>query len=277
MRRNLLRLLALSALVGVALTAGSQRAQRPFLADKQGRFAIFNVASGRADFQPGGGIAFEAAGTPVNGYSLEQNLEFKMREIKGETVQTKGGPMRLKSGQARGGVEITVNRNASRTTLGTELATIADDGEAARITLPGTFTMNDETATANRRRSIQVRGTSGRFVLETLTNAKTDPLRTADVSGPVTLRMVTDSARQAGTDKNVIDARGDSMTYNRATRRLVLSGDVTINSLQSPAQGAGFEGVMTVDRMEVEFDENYQIKTVRTSTGRGDFQESRGG
>jgi hypothetical protein len=265
------RILTTVAVAAFAWAGGVQ--DRPFIRDREGKFALYGVPSSSAEFLEGGRIKFVARGSPARGFSKDQGLEFRARTVSGVIAQPKGRAMRLESGSAEGDVWVRLARDEATSVVTGGRVDFDDDGVQARLSVPGPFAFKRSAPASGGSREFALTGTSGQFVLEPLAVRSADPLVSAEVKGPVRAEL---RASQAD-GKGVYMARGDLAVYSRSDRTLRLSGDVVFEGRRQPDEGAGFEGEMFVDRLTVVFNERFEVVKVTTegSPGRGAFKEPR--
>ncbi|MCW5938094.1 MAG: hypothetical protein KF884_08940 [Fimbriimonadaceae bacterium] len=259
-------------LAGAALLALAWGAQdRPFIRDRQGKFALYGVPSSSAEFLEGGKIKFAAQGSPARGFSKDQGLEFRARSVSGLIAQPKGQSMRLESGSAQGDVWIQVVRGEGTSVVTGSRIDLNDDGQNARMVSPGPFKFKQTTQVTGGKRDLDLSGASGVFTLEALGTKSDQPLVGAEIRGPVRAELVASAADGRGT----YVVKGDRATYSRSDRTLRVVGNVVFEGTRQPKEGAGFEGEMFVDRLTVVFNEKFEVVRVLTegSPGSGAFKE----
>ncbi len=264
------------AALALVVSAGPGQ-QKPFLRDKQGKFAVFGVTSQETEFGEDGRIAFTFVGSPVSGFSKDQGLEFRCRRLDGTIFQASGGAMTLEKGTAQGQAVVTITQGPTASVVESERIELVDGQDQAVARLPGAFTFTNRNEESGASRRVNVRAASGQFVLDPLKTRTQDPVRTATVQGPVTVTVVSTKSEKGATSKSVLTAKGQAMTYDRSTRKLVVTGNVEIEGEQTPATGRGFQGVMTVERVEITLTEKFEVARVSTRSGSATLREPGGG
>ena len=264
-------------LAAVGLFAANQ--DKPSLVDKKSRFALwFNESS----FETVSADTFlvEITGNPTHGYSKDQNLEFSAQNFTGHVRKTKDGALLLKDGTMTGGVVITITDQNGTSVVKTAKASIDDNGETATITVPGSYTFSNSASTDKGTRSMTFSAPQGTFVLKSLSVKDDNPLISAEVSGPVSVKV--DEKGVKGRVA-VYTLTGQHMTARAqgTDRVLNLTGGVHITSdtTETEPNKTPFFADMDVDQATVVFDKDYVIKKVTTkgNPGTGTLKDKNGG
>lgn len=244
--------------------------------DRKDNFAILNFRSQLVEGNITDGFSFTFSGNPLTGYSRSQGLEFSAQTLTGRAVSDKKGGLLLRNAKASGSVvveikrtEATGNQVEGKITTGT--LTLDDPGDRATITIPGTFTYTQTDTMKAGGRSLTMSGASGNVVVDTLKAMSKSPLRSATVTGPV--KMILKSRRTGADEKTTVTdmvATGQRLTFDGATRTMVLTGSITFDGSQNDESGAGFLGKMTADKLTVWFaDDTFEVKNFRLEGGPG--------
>lgn len=269
------RMLAL-AIILLSLGAVAQQSTKPTLEDKKGRFKLWGFISTGIQFNSGG-FDFAATGNPVRGQSLDQGLTFSCRTLDASVAQPRGGAMRLRKGTMKGEANVELeSSNGGNTRLESGTVTLtAGQGEAV-VVLPGPFTLtNKAVASDGGMRTVTVNAPSGTARLDPLEAQGKDPLRGITVTGATTIRVVNSINGATTRDMTV---RGNRLEYDRSSRRLVISGAVTIEGKDVPEDGPGFEGTMSgLNRVTVFFKEDYTVDRIQAQGAPGQAEVKEGG
>lgn len=257
-------------LIALALTIGliAQNQSKPQFLDKSGRYAMW-FKEYEFEFPDKETIQFDVSGTPVDGRSQAQNLQFTAGRVTGTLKKTKSGDYFLTNGTASGNAVITVADKEGTSVLKSAKITLTDNGETAKASLPGPFTVtNNLTSDESGKRSLSMQGSSGTFVLKSLVTKDTNPLVTADVSGPITVTVDQVDKKGRKTIAKVTGARV-SMRADGDDKIMTVSGGVKIVTDVTDPDKPGFAGEMEVQTATITFDKNYDIKKVSTGGGPG--------
>jgi len=259
-------------LAGLALRATQSQVK---FGDRKDNFAIMNFRSQLVEGNITDGFSFTFSGTPLTGYSRSQGLEFSAQSLTGRAVSDKQGGLVLRNAKATGSVQVEITRvEASGTKIegriNSNSLTLDDPGDRATITIPSNFTYRQTDTEKAGNRILTLTGGSGTVVVDTLKAVSKSPLRSANVVGPV---KVTIKSTAVGKDKETTTdmvATGSRLTYDGATRTMVLSGNVEFDGSQNDATGAGFLGKMNADKLTVWFvDDKFEVKNFRLEGGPG--------
>lgn len=261
----------------LALPALAQQS-RPQLSDKGQKFALW-FTDAATEFPDKETIVFDVSGNPVRGYSKSQNLEFSSSNMEGRLRKLPNGDMLLTRGTASGSATMTITDSDGASTFKSAKVSIEDDGESATVTVPGTFTFTNSSATEDgAKRALTMNAASGSFVLKSLSKKDENPLTTATVNGPVSVKV--DAVDKAGR-MTLYTLTGSRMTMRaEGTDKVVtLVGNVHLTSDETGPDQKGFMGEMDVSQATVVFDKDYAIKKISTkgSPGTGTLRDKSGG
>lgn len=257
-------------LIALALTIGliAQNQSKPQFQDKSGRYAMwFKEAS--FEFPSKETIEFDVTGDPVEGRSQAQNLQFSANRVTGSLKKILSNDYFLTSGTASGNAVVTVADAEGTSILKSAKITLTDNGETAKASLPGQFTVtNNLTSEETGRRSLSMQGSSGTFVLKSLVTKDTNPLISAEISGPITVTVDQVDKKGRKTIAKVTGARV-TMRADGDDKVMTVSGGVKIVTDVTDPEKPGFAGEMEVQTATITFDKNYDIKKVSTGGGPG--------
>jgi len=260
----------------LALTAVAQQATKPVLEDKKGRFKVWGFLSTGIQFNPGG-FEFAASGNPVRGQSLDQGLTFSCRALDAKVAQPRGGAMRLREGTMKGAARVEVeSASGGGTVLVSETLNLTASQSEAVVVLPGAFTLtNNATSTDGGLRTVTVTSSAGTVRLDPLEAQGKDPLRGVTVAARSTIRIVNTKNGLTSRDMTI---QGNRLEYDRSSRRLVITGAVTIDAKDVPEDGPGFEGTMSgLNRVTVNFKEDYTVDRIQAQGAPGSAEVKEGG
>lgn len=242
--------------IAIALVCYAQQpGQSKLLKAKDGTFAIYyeNVSSASilVDFLVDGEVSFNASGTRLNGFSNDQGLRFSMNALDGVASLAEGQPQRIKHAIASGKVVMDVERETkqgpSLSHLETEAVELKESETEAvfKITRPFLFTNLTKSDTGDRL--IELRAPSGVFVLPPLgePTEAVIPFKSANVPGPVQIKVLSDKIGEDGVIRTLINARADLMSYDAKDRVVRMTGNVTVDYVKKPVDS---------DKQGVEFD-----------------------
>lgn len=279
-------ILAILALFGVVQLSSLQQQRTYEFKDRVGQFGIENYTSFEFIGRPGQSLRFEAWGSPIQGYSRNQGVEFRA----GHAVVTaldEDGALFLSEAEIDTNVNATITRTGpnnarSVNTIQTARMTFADDKAVSRINSPGQFTFTNQYTEGTRiDRTLTMTGSSLQLQLDSLLRQTQDPLRSAAIAGPVRVQVDSKQSQDANISRFVIDARGQRMTYNGSDRTLILTGGVSYTGSEFLVEGGVerklFDGFLTGDTMTIVFDENFEVLSVRLTGGPGQGSVRGGG
>ncbi|MCH7904113.1 MAG: hypothetical protein IH944_06040 [Armatimonadetes bacterium] len=251
---------------------GQAQTEQAKLEDKDGRFALF-ATEWLAEGLPTERITFTAI--PARGWFKDQGLTFSAGHLDGVIVRGSDGEMRLQDVDARENVRFdieSVDRDGrkSKSTMLSEWMTLSDDGETAVVTFKEPFKYKMVSEIEFGHREIDLRGPSGTFVLPSLTAESTDaiPLRSAQVPGPVTVRITTTRREDDKPEEvQIYNMTAQSMTYDSKTRTLTFKGDVVTTIVTTTADSEGDPITFRNDFVAITFDENGEIANWSSGAG----------
>ena len=270
----------LIALAAVGLVAQSQ--VKPQLSDKKGRFAVW-YDEFSTEFSDKNTIDFEFAGSPVHGYSRDQNLEFSARTMIGKLLRitdpkTKVSSLQLSKGTLSGGAVLTIADLNGNITFKSAKSTIEDDGETATVTVPGLFSTVNTTNVEIGTRTLTLTASGGTFKLKSLAMKDKNPLLSFEMSGPV---MIKSDEGLANGKKTLYTITGQKLTMRAegTDKILNISGNVHISGDDSGAESGNFLADMDVNQATIILDENNKIKKISSkgSPGTGTLREKKDG
>ena len=251
---------------------GEAQTEQAKLEDMNGRFALF-ATEWLAEGLPTEKITFTAI--PARGWFKDQGLTFSAGHLNGVIVKASDGEMRLQKADARENVRFnieSVDRDGrkSNSTMLSERMTLSDDGETAVVTFEEAFQYKMVAAIEFGHREIDLRGSSGTFVLPSLTAESTDaiPLRSAQVPGPVTVRITTTRREDDKPEEvEIYYMTAQSMTYDSKTRTLTFKGNVITTIVTTTADSEGDPITFRNDFVAITFDKNGEIANWSSGAG----------
>lgn len=128
----------------------------------------------------------------------------------------------LKTATMRGGVTLNQSGPKGTADLQSPSVTLTVPQSGYRVSMPSAFTVN-ATDKSNGTADMSLKGSSGTMSLSKDGGGITETLRGADIAGPITLTL--DSVSPEG-EVSAYRATGQKMSYDAATRTLVLTGSV---------------------------------------------------
>lgn len=206
---------------------------------------------------------FNATGNPVIGTWKSQGISFKARTIDGTLSQQADGGYILTQAELAGSVRTEMARtekigttNVQRSSvLTSEKATFAGDAKSGTLNLIGGVVVTS--ALANSSQWMQLTGTSGNFKLD-LSPASKQPLESADINGPVTMRLISKRKNKAGAlESTDLTATGRRLTFNSGAQEIELSGGVIVTG-----KGPAILGKMEVSRVRITLDAQGFVKEI---------------
>lgn len=268
------------SLIALALTIGliAQNQSKPKFQDKSGRYAMwFEDAS--FEFPDKDTIVFDVTGKPVEGRSQAQNLQFVANQVTGTLKKLKNGDYLLSKGTATGNAAITVTDESGTSVLKSARINLVDNQETATATLPGSFTATNTLVSEKvKRRALSMQGTSGTFVMKSLATKDENPILSADIVGPITIKVDQIDAKDRTTVATITGGRA-TMRAEGKNKVMTVTGGVKIVTNVTDPEKPGFEGELNVASAVVTFDENFEITKVSTkgSPGTGTLKEKKDG
>ena len=251
---------------------GEAPSEQAKLEDKDGRFALF-ATEWLAEGLPTDRITFTAI--PARGWFKDQGLTFSAGHLDGVIVIGSDGEMRLEEADARGNVRFDIEAvdkdgRKSKSTMLSEWMTLSDDGETATVTFKEAFRYKMVAEIEFGHREIDLRGPRGTFVLPSLTAESTDaiPLRSAQVPGPVTVRITTTRREDDELEEvQIYDITAQNMAYDSKTRTLTFRGDVVTTIVTTTAESEGNPVTFRNDFVAITFDEDGEIANWSAGSG----------
>lgn len=200
---------------------------------------------------------FTVTGSPAVGTWKSQGMTMRARTIDGDLKQVAGGKSILTkadlSGQMR--TELTqldkgVRRNS---VLTSDRAAFTGDEKTGTMNLTGTVVATS--ALSNGMQWMQMTGTAGTFKLKI---GSPQPLDSAEISGPVTLRLISKPKSNAGASETTdVTATGRKLTFNSGAQEIELSGGVIVTG-KAPT----LMGKMQGERFRILLDDRGFVKEV---------------
>ncbi len=204
-------------------------------------------------------VKFSAAGSPVVGTWKSQGINFKGQTMDGTLTKQPDGSYSLASALLAGGVRTELTRKdkgvARTSVLTSDRANFVGNMKTGTLELNGGITVTS--ALSNSSQWMQLTGTSGTFRLN-MASTTGQPLESADLSGPVTMRMISKRRNAAGAAENTdITATGRRLTFNSGAQEIELSGGVIVTG-----SGPAIIGRMEVSRVRITLDAQGFVKEV---------------
>ncbi len=208
-------------------------------------------------------IRFSATGNPASGVWKSQGLDFRAPSIEGTAVKQADGKYILNAANFSQNVRTTVDRiekvdgkNVKRSTIITsDSTTFSGNATTGTVTMTGRVTFTS--ALPNNAQWMQLTSTGGTFKLNLKQGAE-QPVETADLTGPVTMRMISKRRNAEGvletTDMTVTARR---LTFNSAGREINITGNVILSG-----SGPSILGRMTADTVRVLMDDDGFVKEI---------------
>lgn len=279
------RLILLSlALVASAFLAGQAGKSGSRFADRANEFVLENLQEFVSEGLPGQPQKFRATGAPLRGFSKKQGIRFVAKQVDGIAAPAGKGALQLKEATATGDVVLerglTEGAAKANYVLRTQKLLFRDDGAEATATLPVALTLESDSSGEGATRNWTIQGTSGVVKMASQAKSAADPLKSAEIAGPVVMKLVSTTRQEVegktSTVKTIVDGKGDRLLYDATTRTLVVVGNVDYKGTRSVDGGAPDEYESQVDRMTVVFDQKYEIVNVRLegSPGRATMKEA---
>lgn len=242
-RRAVPCLLAAAGSVAAALAI----AQGVVFRDTKGNMVLQGLSSWKATRIDEKTIEFEGAGSPFVGSWKEQELQLRAGSVKGQAVRQKTGEMKLISGTIAKGVVFESKREQTATTLRGEAIQYTAGTETDTVKLSSGIAATSINAAA--KRTMKFDGSSGTVTTPPLDSKADWLIRTATVSGPVNFSLQTADS--------TISCKAASLTYNDATRTVILVGPLTMKG-DDPV----FSGEAIADKATILLDEKRNLKEV---------------
>ncbi|MBL8061264.1 MAG: hypothetical protein JNK63_11195 [Chthonomonas sp.] len=200
---------------------------------------------------------FVVTGSPAIGSWKSQGLVFRARSIDGDLYQTAGGKSVLSKANLAGQVRAEMTRTEGgvrrNSVLTSEKADFSGDEKTGTMNLSGAVVATS--ALANGLQWMQMTGTAGTFKLKI---GATQPLDSAEIAGPVTLRLISKRKNKAGAlETTDMTATGRKLTFNSGAQEIELSGGVIVTG-----KGPDLMGRMEGERFRVILDPQGFVKEV---------------
>ncbi len=269
-------LLVLAAGCCAIAFAWQQTAQKyVLLDDKKGGFKVYDVESALTSFEPDGDVAFEATGRPVRGYSKEQGLVFSANRVEGTAARTGAGSFRIKTGSLVGNALFDVTSTSSggatsiKSHLESQSVSLNEVGDESRVVFSVPFLFSNHVVSETVDRLLELRAPSGVFTLPLLdqTSGSNNPFKSADVKGPLAIKVDSKQKVSSGVNRQVVTLNADRMTYDGTTRILRLDGNVVGDVETTPATGNPYALMMNASWVTIEMNEDSTIKKVLSGIG----------
>ncbi|MBS1707960.1 MAG: hypothetical protein JSS65_04480 [Armatimonadetes bacterium] len=267
--------------IGVVLAQNKTQGQH--FKDLAGNFRVDGILSSEISGSPAeGDIHFEFTGKPLQGFSKTQGLEFRAQSAKGD-LKTAEKSFVIQQATLAGDVWLKVNKEATKDKAANEIVVtsaqvkIVDGATEATVTSPSRLELVSSTLGDNTRK-VTLTGPNAKATLDPLNKPSEDPLRTVVMTGRVTVVVDSFSKDKEGRErKTYITATGDRLDYDRATREVVLTGNVKMSgrSTEPKATGGetGFEGDLSGERFTVRLDKKNEVLGWTFGQGKGGFRE----
>ncbi len=254
--------------------AAHEGQKRVLVNDKKGEFKIYDVESAVTSFAQGGGIDFEASGSPLRGFSKQQGLVFSAKNLEGTADRTVGGPLRLRRANASGDVLVDTEASVSggggsSSHIESSALTIEEKDATTVVTFEHAFQFSNHFVATGTDRTVALRAPSGEFVLPLMnqSSGSSNPFQSANVKGPVQIDIDSSQKAGEGTAKWKINLKSDSLTYSATDRVMRMTGNVVGDVESDPTSGEPFGFNVNADWMHVTFDESGAVKTIKSGIG----------
>lgn len=218
-------------------------------------------------------IQFRVSGAPATGSWRSQGLQLGAQSIDGKANRGKTGGYVLQEADLKGNVRVTLLRKEvvegttleRSTVLTSNEASFRGDAQSGTLNLSGTLTVTS--ALPNQRQWMQLTGTGGSFDID-LTPGTARPVRSGEVRGPVTLRMISRRRNAAGqTEETDVTASGRSLRLAQNGQQILLTGDVRVSG-----KGAAILGQMQADKIEILLDDKGFVTQINAEGAPGTAQ-----
>lgn len=226
-------------MIAAALLALALR-QEPMYVGPGGAFVV--LAADRVLVQPGG-LRVEADGSPLHLQLRDQGFDLQSKRGGADAKPGPKGGYVLTSARAEG--QVTLQRKSTPDqpswTLTTEQLTYTGRSDEGDVGSPGAFHLVAKSNAKTGASTFQLRGASATLTLS-LTN-EADPLRTANVAGPVWMKI----ERTLADGVQEVEGTGDrlDLDFTGATRTITLSGHVAFTGNANGYAGT-FHGAKAV-------------------------------
>lgn len=275
-------LLPMFSLTLVAIVLAQSSGQTGSFKDQAGKFGVSGILSPEVRSDPQNGtLHFEFTGKPLTGYSKDQGLEFRANHAEGD-LKRADKSYNLQAMTIKGDAWMKVSKNDTKKKTSTEveatsdLLTITDGAESAKIVSPGRITVVSNGVGEGKRR-VELRGPNATLTVDSLTKQSDDPVRSAVMTGGVTVVVDSVAIDKDGKESRVsMTATGDRLDYDRTTREVVLSGNVTVKGTSlSPGkeQDLVFDGTLTGKEFRLKLDKGNEIVSWSLGQGKAAFRE----
>ena len=227
-----------------------------------------------------GGVQFSGDGVPVSIEITSSGVVVTGKSAQGTTQKDASGNYYLKEAVINGDAHLSVDsqkayeyasrrkdstqkpNGVTKTDITSDQIRYAGDAGTGRIDFPGAMNI-DSTSTGSEvakdqtktdfTHTLHLTGANG-FVTMLVTSAPaTNPLRTGDISGPVTYSGKSQTISKGITQETTFDGKADHMKFDftQDPRTITLTGNVTLSS-----KGPAASGDISADTVVVTVDAN---------------------
>ncbi|MBX3111095.1 MAG: hypothetical protein KF857_03730 [Fimbriimonadaceae bacterium] len=275
-------ILSFAAVAVLAVAFAQSAGQAGSFKDRAGKFGVNGILSPSVESDPRKGtLHFDFAGKPLTGFSKDQGLQFRALRAEGDLLKV-ASAYNVQAVTLTGDVWLKVTQSDARTKGSNEVEaksaqlTVVDGAEQAKVTSPGAITVTSIGSGQGTRR-IDLKGPNATMTLDPLTQKSDDPLRTVLMTGGVTVVVDSVAVDKDGKENKVsLTATGSRLTYDRATREVVLSGDVKVSGTNtSPGDGQDivFSGTLSGKEFRLKIDKNNEVAGWSLGQGKAGFRE----
>lgn len=200
---------------------------------------------------------FLVTGTPATGTWKSQGLNMKARTIEGDLKQGVGGKSILSKANLAGEVRTEMKRTerglVRNSVLTSDQADFSGDEKTGSLALRGPVILTS--ALANGNQWMQMTGTAGTFKLAI---GAVQPIDSAEITGPVTLRLINKRKNKQGAlETTDLTATGRRLTFNSSAQEIELTGGVVVTG-----KGPDLMGRMEGEKFRVILDAQGFVKEV---------------
>lgn len=236
--KSLASLLLLAAVTGGIGQSGVQP-KREIRAQDGGGIVITGWDDWMIEMLPNKRIEIMVTGNPVATWP-KQGIELKAATL----VLTVTTDQKLISAQLKQGVTFTANKADSRQRIDVKAASAVYTEATQKLDIEGLFTL--DTKASDTGEAFHVEGRGGTISLDR-SGEGTDLVKSAQVGGRVKFKLSGARTEDDGKTKLpfYVNAGGDSLTYSRTSREVVLSGNVSLDG-DDPSLFGDISGVNAV-------------------------------
>lgn len=200
---------------------------------------------------------FVVTGTPATGTWRSQGLNMKARTIEGNIKQGAGGKSILSKANLAGEVRTEMKRTEKglvrSSVLTSDQADFTGDEKTGSLALRGPVILTS--ALVNGNQWMQMTGTAGTFKLAI---GASQPIEAAEITGPVTLRLINKRRNKQGAlETTDLAATGRRLTFNSSAQEIELTGGVVVTG-----KGPDLVGRMEGEKFRVILDAQGFVKEV---------------